>query len=322
MNCNIYIQNINITEISEEQLQKIYNTLNMYGVAVLEDVFTGEEVTNYFNDSVKWMENINPELAKGEKFWTEKNLPYGPRLGMYHSIVSHSPVAWTLREKLYPLFKSLWGTDDLITSLDGATILPPNKPRHIKSVDWPHIDQTSSFKNKQAIQGQVVCTTTSSTFRCTPTSNLIHEELRTKYNFLSSKTEWFKFNKEQINELSIRFGDLWQIPISVKAGSIILWYSTTIHSSIDPVFGEKEWRCVYYICQRPKNHFSKRNLKTISDSALNGRTTNHWGTNMFPKYGRYDKQNKSENVMKILEHPEKYKPLKLTPIQLKLVGLQ
>ena len=80
---------------------------------------------------------LNPRLTRNHETWTNGNIPSGPRRGMYQSIISHCPVAWKLREKLYPLFCGLHGTKELITSIDGATFMPPIQG---SNKDWPHID--------------------------------------------------------------------------------------------------------------------------------------------------------------------------------------
>ena len=163
--------------------------------------------------------------------------------------------------------------------------------------------------NIYSIQGQVVLTNTTASFRCTPKSHLKHQELVNKYN-MNQKDQWYKFNENQIEELKKMF-DNWQIPINTKKESIILWRSNLIHSAkyVDnpKIYNSVEswdgWRCAYYICQRPKSEFSQRGLNTVKKAAQSGRTTNHWGTKTFPKKQRWD--DKCPEINEILEHPEK-----------------
>lgn len=316
------IDHIDLNNITEDQRQSLLDKLNEFGLVVLSNIIPPDACDKYVESSVNWLTSILPPLSRATQTWTPENTPTGPRKGMYQSLVGHCPVAWELREKLYPLFASLHATEDLITSIDGATIFPPCKS---SAADWPHIDQTTSEKDLVCYQGQVVLTNTTASFRCTPGSHLIHEEIVTEYN-LDRKSQWHKFTTDEIEKLKPRFTD-WQIPIHVPKGSVILWRSTTIHSAKyvdDPTIYQPDkswdgWRCVYYICQRPKIHCSKRGLKTIKDAALKGRTTNHWGTKTFPKTGRFAKKHPA--VENVLKNPELVVCKNLTPLQRRLVGL-
>jgi hypothetical protein len=320
-----------LNNITKEVLCQIQHKLLKYGVVVLNDVFSERRAKRYQKESIKWLTDLLDPLTTNKETWTNNNLPTGPRKGMYQSIVGHCPVAWRLREKLYPLFCNIWGTKELITSIDGATIWPPVEVR-TKSEDWSHIDQQTCRSEKRCYQGQVVLGDSTAVFRCTPKSHLKHKYFRENYGF-NFKEEWYKFTEEQIKELKETFKDNYQIPIYSKSGSVILWESCTVHSSkyvdnvneyknsTDPFAG---WRTTYYICQRPKSHLTKRNLTTIGNAAKNGRTTNHSSSNIFPKEGRYDNMQGNEKhpqVRKILKNPEKYIVQELTPLQKKLVGL-
>lgn len=287
------VPNIDLNLLTQKQLSDIKYKLDTYGLCVLPCVFKDNECNQYVTQSVDWLTDLLPPLTRNPATWTSQNTPSGPRMGLYQSIVSHCPIAWILREKLYPLFCGLWNTKELITSLDGATILPPT---HIESNDWPHIDQTKPESEIHCYQGQVVLTDTTACFRCTPGSHLKHDELSKKYGF-NLKNQWYKFTDPQILELKNTF-EKWQIPIYTPKGSIILWRSTLIHSAqyVTDVNKYKNlenterwmdgWRCTYYICQRPKNQFTNRNLTSVKNAVLNGRTTNHWGTKTFSKKGR------------------------------------
>ena len=312
-----------ITGVSLNNIYKhiveIKNKLDEFGVVILSEVFPKNKCDKYVEQSYNWLSSVNPKLTRKAETWTNENIPSGPRRGMYQSIISHCPIVWKLREKLYPLFSSLHGTKELITSVDGATFMPPLISSY---KDWPHIDQTSLDQSIYSIQGQVVLTDTTASFRCTPKSHLKHQELVHKYD-MDQKNQWYKFN--ETNELEEMF-DQWQIPIHSKKGSVILWNSKTIHSAKyvdDPKIYDSEkswdgWRCVYYICQRPRTELTKRNLNTLRNAAMEGRTTNHWGIKMFPKKQRWDQ--KCPEINQILENPEKLvQPL--SELQKFLVGL-
>ena len=328
MNCvenNVEISDLN--DIKQKQIVELKKNLDENGYVVIPKVLSDEICDKYVEETVDWMCNLLPLDKNDQKTWKTENMPSGPRFGMYQSIVSHCPVAWKLREFTYPLFCSLYDTKELITSIDGASIMPPVKHRTTK--DWPHIDQTISEENMVCYQGQVVLTDTTASFRCTPKSHLKHQEIVNRFE-IDKKNPWHKFTSEQEKELESEFND-WQIPIHVKKGSIILWRSTTIHSAQrveDHTIYEKEkknglwdgWRCTFYICQRPKKDFTKRGLTTVKKAYENGRTTNHWGTKTFPKTTRWD-SNKDSRVLDLLKNPEKLVDKNISLTCKKLVGI-
>lgn len=280
------LENITITT---DQLNNINNVLDEYGVCVVRGYITNEEADKHFEDMKNWMIGLNIGLTEDPKTWKMKNMPVGPRWGMYQSIVSNAPTFFDLREKVKPVFESIWGTSDLICTLDGASIFP------YKADDgkrWPHIDQT--IEGRISFQSQIVLTNTSASFMCTPKSHKLHDELLK--NIRPKKKNWYKFRltgvpiEDEVNftdedkdEININN----HIPIVVSKGSVIIWDSRLIHSArrhgecVNDVLNRSQYRCVLYICMRPRDHYSKANLKSIKKAVVEGRTTNHWG-NLFP----------------------------------------
>lgn len=257
--------------------EKIQYALDKYGVCVLQDCI--EDPQKHFKDSIDWLSEKIDALTDDPITWIPENIPYGPRYGMMQTIIGHSPTAWKMRKLAYPYFAKLHDTNELYTSIDGASIYPPPKDKFRKQKDWPHIDQTKS--TCYCIQGQVVLTTTSAAFRCTPFSHHYYEELCVEYDIKPTPSNWFKFKDEDISIVSQNF-DHWQIPIPVKAGSIILWNSKTIHSSMYHTKND-DWRCTYYVCFRPQKEYTSRNVHTLKRALKEGRMTNHWGTKLMGK---------------------------------------
>jgi len=150
---------------------------------------------------------------------------------MYHSIVSHAPKFWELREKFYPIFQKVLNEDDLLVSIDGASVFPVvNSPK--KSKDWAHIDQTicSDF---MCYQSQFVATNTKSAFVCTPRSHKIHKKMIQDFS-IGTTSNWHKFTDSEVTKLKSIFKNNYQIPIYAKKGSVIFWDSRTIHSAKYP----------------------------------------------------------------------------------------
>ena len=329
---------IDAKDIDIDNLKQI---MEKYGVCIIENYF--ENPDQYVDDIFDWFTSISSTLTEDPESWSIYNTPSGPnsRFGMYKSLVGHCPTVYKLREEVYPLYTLLHNEEKLITSIDGMSFYPPTQTYMKKTKDWPHIDQ---FKTSDEIcyQSQCVLTDTNASFVCTPGSHKLFDHIKANYE---SKMDWLSFDKQKIDELKQMLSEYakeeydellynWQIPIVAPKGSLILWYSNTIHSSRPQTefdFSEKitgsrfeGWRCVVYVCQRKKENFTKRNLTTIKRCVTEGRMTNHWGKNMNPKYENFfNRDTKSDEMLNLLDDPSKI----ITPIEnmseltLKLTGI-
>jgi len=155
--------------------------------------------------------------------------------------------------------------------------------------DWPHLDQTGLQDVFKCVQGQVVLTHTDACFRATPKSHLRYKEIMDICKVDdTNRSNWYKFTDAQIVEIAKMFPHF-QIPIRVPKGSVILWLSTTIHSSLATTKKEewdgrdpfKGWRGVVYVCHRPMEEFSAHQLEVLEQCIDGNHGTNHWGTKVF-----------------------------------------
>jgi hypothetical protein len=292
--------------------------LDLYGVAILDNYFTKEFAKKFVKGAIKWLINLDIGLTRDKKTWNIKNTPLGPRYGMYQSIISHYPKFWKLREELYHVFTLLYDDFELVTSIDGASVYPP-KSTSKTTKDWAHIDQTIN-SNSMCYQSQLVCTDSTATFVATVGSHLKHKQILKEFGIEASSTNWHKFTDDQVTHLKKMFGDSYQTPIIASPGSIIFWDSRTIHSAKYQDPGDTSWRGVFYISMRPLKSVPQRNLNTIKRAAIEGRTTNHWGSRMFGTSDRYKQKN--EKVMKLMRNLGSLSYVsQMSDLQLKLVGL-
>lgn len=166
------------------------------------------------------------------------------------------------------------------------------------------------------VQGQVVLNDSSACFRCSPRSHKIFDSVLDMHGIdKGEKGNWCKFNsssypalKEAVEEAEGQ----WQIPIRTKAGSVILWFSSTIHSVMhqsedvehdeaDPL---SDLRAVVYICYRPKFEVPKTHIARLQRCFAENRLTNHWGSRMFPKQLRFAPALELR-MQEFVDHPEK-----------------
>lgn len=293
------------------------STLKKYGVAILENYFEDGYEDKIFNSVKQWLISLNIGLTDDNSTWTTKNVPMGPRYGMYQSIVSHAPAFWELREKMYPIFQELLGNIDLITSIDGASFYPTINSPKSKST-WAHIDQTVSSKF-MCYQSQYVASDTDASFVCTPGSHKKHRTILKKFSIVSD-TNWHKFSEGEVVTLEEMFGDNYQVPIKAKKGSIIFWDSRTIHAAKYPDNKEDKWRAVFYISMRPRDTFTEENINTIKEAVVDGKTTNHWGTTIFKPFDRFKVKN--DGVVDLVKNSKRLSYVdKFTETQKKIAGL-
>lgn len=313
--------NNNLTHLRTNDILQLKDIVDVYGVAILTDYFGDHYADDLFASTKKWLIDLNIGLTNDLATWKTANMPLGPRYGMYQSIVSHCPDFWKLREDMAPIFSVLYGTTELMSSIDGASFYPGlGAPRNVKNSDWAHIDQTVS-SDLLCYQGQFVATDTSASFVATPGSSLRHADVLRKCGIPKDAGNWHKFTDTEVNKLISMFGDDYQLPILAPKGSVIIWDSRTIHSARYPDLGENSWRASFYVSMRPINTFSQRNMDTIKRAALEGRTTNHWGTKLFGTGDRYKQKN--ARVMQLVKNPTILSYVEnMTAIQKQLVGLE
>ena len=301
-----------------DNLGDVRNILNEYGVAILEDYFSDDYADQVFEEMKNWMIGLKIGLTKKENTWISRNMPLGPRYGMYQSIVSNAPIFWALREKFHPLFSTILQNEELITSIDGASVYPAqNVP--VKKSTWAHIDQTESSEF-MCYQSQFIATDTNASFVCTPKSHLHHKKILRMIGNTKPKKNWHKFSDGEVLKLVKIFGDEYQIPILAKKGSVIFWDSRTIHAAKYQETRDDTWRAVFYISMRPKQMFNDNDLKTVQTAVTEGLTTNHWATTIFKPFDRYNQ--KAPAVINLIRQSKSLSYVdKLTDVQSELIGL-
>lgn len=300
----------------KEQMIQIYRDL---GICIIKNVYASAECDVATDRMIKAVEDLGSGVSRADPAtWNNKNLPSRVRAGMFQSVLSNHPTVWDARcnPKVYEIFTTMY-TDlrgeapgQLITSIDGVNLKhakqkpfhKPPPPGQVDAADWAHLDQTDRSDKWKCIQGQLVLTNTTACFRASPGSHRVFTEILDSCGVPASDTSnWCKFTSEKYNDLSMlvtNAGGQWQVPIRAPKGSFIIWSSSTVHSAQfatgpeeplpnDPYNG---WRCVLYVSLRPAKDFHtktgklsdafKKKRKDIVDG---NRTTNHWGTTMFPK---------------------------------------
>ena len=327
--------------------KKLINRIKRDGLVVVTDIFQDDQCDKYVSDIVESFEQLGTNIDRNnlEKTWTQYNLPPQTRAGLFQTLVSNFPTVWKIRSnnKIKKIYQTLYtnfrgeNQNDFMVSGDAINVKPGTVGPYDSERDWAHIDQTCYDDTYQCVQGQAVLTNTSACFVASPKSHLLYNGIRSKFNLDENKTNWFRIPEDKINYVEKKLasiGGQYQIPILAPKGSCIFWLSTTIHSARLQTEREEPtanmwdgWRCVVYVCYRPKSEFTSRQINSRIDAYNNNRTTNHWGK-LFPKKpGNYHLYNiqRHPTIMSAIDNPiEVYdrigKP-ELSDRQLALIGL-
>lgn len=326
----------NISYQNPDWKNKIEDILLEYGLVVINDVYSFDECDSTMEELIECFHKINSNVIynNGQLSWEKKDLPPETRDGMYQRLVSNLPILYKYRSdpKLHEIYSLAYSKirereiNEFISSIDGLNLRPPIEPFYKETDDdWAHLDQESTEKYiYKYIQGQIVISDSRGCFRASPKSHLLFNEIHQMNIELSHKYSELDYQKRselienQIREKIKNIGGEYQIPIRTTKGSIILWFSSLIHSSMtqDEKFNLLEyphkinskwanWRCVLYITLQPKDEVTKKQILNIKRASRTNRTTNHSAEKIFSDYvDDYNPSNYSSVIADYVEKPE------------------
>jgi hypothetical protein len=178
-----------------------------------------------------------------------------------HWEIGHTAFAWWLRTrpKVQAPFATIWGTDDLIVSYDGACYMPKQAtPRRNNS--WLHLDQAAKDLDFKCVQGFVALTTNEeATLGLVPQS---HWDFENNVKSVKSKSKrWLPLPSDDR-----------VIRVQLLAGQMVLWDSRVAHMNF---YGPEE-RLVQYVSYLPRNVATQKDLEKRLLYRENRRTTSHW----------------------------------------------
>lgn len=220
--------------------------------------------------------------------WKRENMLPQTASGAFSRGIGNSQPVWDVRTnpRVGKVYEWVYGTDDLVSSIDMVTWKPYAEPYHNPyDNDWAHTDNANMFE--QCVQGQVVMTNTTAAFVCSPRSHLICTQLlgfRRKHNINENMDD-----RLEARRMVEKVGGKFQVPIIVPAGSVIIWLSSTLHSAkmvdrpvvpyvpskADPWYG---YRSIVYLTFKPRVNVSTEELSNLKSVFLRNGTTRHDGT--------------------------------------------
>jgi len=199
--------------------------------------------------------------------------------------IGQSAFMWYLRglPQTREVFESIWGTEAVVTSFDGATVCRPvglDKTWKTSSRHWYHVDQAHSKRGLHLIQGMVTLTDSTEGHGglvVVPGSHKFHSEVLRKYEAKDKKD----YIQLKADDDLLKEGGGPKLVVA-RAGDLILWDSRTIHCNTAPLKPDPDQskrdllRVAAYISMTPAAWCPKDTRLQRSMATRNWVTSNHW----------------------------------------------
>ncbi|XP_062569438.1 uncharacterized protein LOC134231494 [Saccostrea cucullata] len=278
-------------ENKEENIQfdseKMRQELQENGYAVIPNLLTSEEcdrLTSQFRD---WVAEFDDSYIPLQK---KSSVIQSYRCG-------HFEPSWEVRLRAKKIFQEVWGTEKLLSSIDGIAISkPPENKREYRDIhkDWLHLDQGIRREGLHAYQGAVYLeeqTRDDYCFRVLSKSHLYHSEFFKTFPNAVTKTECTDFYKLNNNEKDFFFknGCTFEC-VPVPKGGIVLWDSRTVHDNTPPVSerpNHDRWRFVVFVSMTPAIWAGEKDIEFKQDVYRRMLLTSHWSSQGLKTFKEY-----------------------------------
>lgn len=196
--------------------------------------------------------------------------------------IGQTEFMWHIRQlpRVKSAFSNIYGTDDLLSSMDGGNIYFPwhrdTASHHQKTeTGWYHVDQGLNMRGFQCVQGLVSLTEVSAGtggLCLIPGSPTFHDEVveltGVENNYVKVPGSFHALRHQQI------------LPLC-HAGDMILWDSRTIHCStpalVAPTASPDELlRIAAYVCMTPRKLATAEVIDNRVQAYMRDMTLHHW----------------------------------------------
>mmetsp|Transcript_20556 Transcript_20556/g.43742 ORF Transcript_20556/g.43742 Transcript_20556/m.43742 type:complete len:964 (-) Transcript_20556:34-2925(-) len=266
-----------------------------FGFAVIANVAEKEQVEDAYDLLWQFLERSdgNGKVKRSDpKSWKHDGVDgWGWPADETNGIIQRRGVGqcealWYLRSlpAVKQVFASIWGTESLVTSMDGAGVFRPYGHSHSWKTDrrhWCHIDQGHQKRGLQCVQGLVTlkpATAETGGFVVVPGSHRFHHDILSRYPWTHKDSIHL-----EANDLSLTDGDSRPSLVEARAGDLIIWDSRTVHCNVPPLVENQELlngkdllRAVAYICMTPAAWCSDEVVGQRSKAFQQGVTSTHW----------------------------------------------
>jgi len=219
------------------------DALTSEGYYVVKEAIPTKEALIYRDRAHAYQEDFGLGYKWGDEL-TYKNecLPVHMKGGMIHGYgIGHEQWVWDVRTEpgVIDAFAKVWGTDQLVTSFDGASIMLPHRSDVPDVGAWEHTDQSPSRRGFYCVQGLVNLNENGPDdggLMVLRGSSQLFEQFFDEHGRGGHKSwgpaDWCGFSLEQ-QEWFLNRGCEW-IKVCAGPGDLILWDSRTMHYNVTP----------------------------------------------------------------------------------------
>ncbi|CAE8613088.1 unnamed protein product [Polarella glacialis] len=273
------------------------------GFAVYRDVLDTpgaeslEEAQSLFWD---FFESLGAGLGReaSSHAWQDPRLRDLVGKGIFHACgVGQSAVQWHLRgqRRLREIFASLWGTDDLLVSMDGLVVFPSNYSFH--GGNWYHWDLNPLLWQGDGlpmVQGYLSLQTGNSQsggLVLVPASHQIFQALANRYKpSLRNLRDLHGHADHYVDfmgydEATTASLDANAVTLHLQAGDFVVWDARTVHCNVGPRPGASQGplvRAGALITMAPRSWASPEVLEARRLAYCRGVTLTHWPNHFVP----------------------------------------
>jgi ectoine hydroxylase-related dioxygenase (phytanoyl-CoA dioxygenase family) len=308
---SIIIMNNSIKYYTTED--RINETLEKYGVAIIPNILNDKECIQMINEMWDYLEHITqnwdtPINRNKKNTWKYIYELNDASLIFQFWNIGHSQMCWNVRQnpKIVNIYSKIYNvkSDELVASFDGASIQFPPEITNFgwKTFPWFHTDQKyNDINQKRIIQSWVTAYDVNqydASLVILESSHKLHDDCAKKFNIKSEKN-FYLLNEDELNYY---LDTCKLVEIICPRGSLVLWDSRTIHYAIEPskIRLNPNIRCVSYLCYAPKIYLDEENKKIRKDAFEKLESTNHNPINVRLKYNTpFDDQNVNNYIVKI-----------------------
>lgn len=212
-------------------------------------------------DIKRWLKRLYKDL---DDCWREESLPSCREYGVLETVVGYCPTVWDIREDAYKHFKKLYGTGELLTSIEGATLSPP-----VKCKSKPLIRQTNRNASVYTLFYNLG-------------EDVTLEIYRKSYKRLDETLRKIDKEEDDNNPLTLSTDSIEKIDykskrVKIPRGSILIISSDIIISN---TFSSSGWKCIVPVTMRKKRDYTPKRLKELKRSFLEKKSTDMWGKSL------------------------------------------
>ncbi|GAA5870749.1 hypothetical protein JCM16303_001575 [Sporobolomyces ruberrimus] len=264
--------------------------LHKDGYAVVKGAIPRARALEYRSRAFDWLESWNRGFKRDDpSTFGDECLPVNRRQMYFHYGLAQEQWVWDIRceEGVKGAFEKLWGTEKLVSSMDGgALMLPGRPPVPDAEKSWKHIDLCPSREGFFVAQGIVNLNENGpddgGLMVIKGSSRLLKEYFdekgRPPLRGTGKQIDWHAFDEGEMQWFYDRGCEL--VKVCAEPGDLILWDSATIHQNCPPS-GERD-RIVTYVCMGPADLVTPEDL-AVRNLAFNG----GFGTSHAPFHGTF-----------------------------------